>query len=567
MKESTLSDNPNLALIETLKTYIKDARGADYAVMLTGDWGVGKTHLIRTISKENIGDKKPIYVSLFGVASKQDFDDAVIAAVYPLVNKKLAKVTSSAVKALGGFFRIKTDLKLTDILDTVQSGYFIFDDLERIAPTITTEEVLGFINRYVEHGECRVVIVGNEAEIKGKDAFRKIKEKIIGRTLQVKPETENALTAYLDAIENSDFKKFAITNRAIFERVYNQSKVNNLRILKQALWDAEQLFYVFRPEHQNFEGDVISTIRLLFVFALEAKKGNLTADDILNRMHALALAMRRKDKERELSNIEKLQEKHADIDINDTTLNNDCLKGMIFDGAFIHARILASLEESNRFNAPESEVEWKTVWYAAQRESEHVHTAAKEMERKYAAGEYLVPGVILHVFSQRLWLAELGMIADSEEGVIKSAKNYIDKLLSNGTLEPQDDALAIDRRWDSYEGLGFSNRNQEPFKEVAKHLRERQLQAYNLKLAEVSPVILDWLKNDIDRFVVNLLPNRGGGSAYGHVPILQFLDVDEFVLTLLGSSVTNQNEATMLFSNRYKHNLLQTDLADEKRLV
>ena len=47
MASSVKSDDPNTALIEYLHNYCDPANQFDYAVMVRGKWGAGKTFLIK----------------------------------------------------------------------------------------------------------------------------------------------------------------------------------------------------------------------------------------------------------------------------------------------------------------------------------------------------------------------------------------------------------------------------------------------------------------------------------------------------------------------------------------
>ena len=61
-----------------------------YAVLLKGKWGSGKTHFINEYKKELDKNKqKYIYVSLYGVTSYDEIETKFLEAIYPrLYNKK-----------------------------------------------------------------------------------------------------------------------------------------------------------------------------------------------------------------------------------------------------------------------------------------------------------------------------------------------------------------------------------------------------------------------------------------------------------------------------------------------
>jgi hypothetical protein len=87
------------------------------------------------------------------------------------------------------------DLPFQSYFDPPRNQLIIFDDLERCS--ISIPDTLGYINQFVEHKDCKVIILANEDEllkfgaktINDVDpekvpevrAYRNIKEKLIGK--------------------------------------------------------------------------------------------------------------------------------------------------------------------------------------------------------------------------------------------------------------------------------------------------------------------------------------------------------------------------------------------------
>lgn len=559
-----MEKDPNKSLKSTLKTFVRSKIDPEYAILITGAWGVGKTHLINELLDGGIEEVTPFYISLYGVNSKDDFDKAVLSAIYPYTDGKAVKLATGVTSAIAGMVRFKLDMQLSDIAETVKAGVFIFDDLERIGEGIKLRTLMGFLNKFIEHAGCRVILICNDDEIEDKDVFAKTKEKLVGRTLRVKPATTKALSHFLNEISNKQCKKFLKENRSLIEKVYETSQVNNLRILKQALWDMEQLFSCLDKNHKADKQALFELFRLFLMFAIEAKCGTLKAEELLGRKHGLWAAARRNDNEREKTTIENLNSKYAEIYAYDTILSSEILTAMIFDGDFNKDEITASLNKDRRFIAPEDEPEWKTVWYGTLRDEKQLETAVKTMEEKYRNRDYTNSYILLHVFTQRLWLASLGYLKESENEIVNSVKVYIDGLLKDGLLEPYDTHNDFSRHMESYDGLGYSGKEKEPFQNVVKYLVEKRREAFKQTLVDQSSNILTLMKEDVNLFVTKLLPYQGKESEYGHHPILAEIDPSEFSKTLFELSANEQHEVFMLFSNRYKRGLLDNELASEK---
>lgn len=70
-------------IIEIIKTYYSD-NNSQYAILLNGEWGCGKTYFV----KNNIlsGIKDSVYVSLYGVINTSDINKKIL---YSIMNKKM----------------------------------------------------------------------------------------------------------------------------------------------------------------------------------------------------------------------------------------------------------------------------------------------------------------------------------------------------------------------------------------------------------------------------------------------------------------------------------------------
>lgn len=182
----------NLDLIEEVKKYIKNDR-INYAVLIDGEWGSGKTYFIKEKlipslnddiknngNKPTLKHKKPIYISLYGVDSL----DSISAEMYLQITGKYSKIASLGLSALKV---IKPDLNYSEIFEKLNENFnlnnyvLIFDDLER--SNLDINVCLAYINSFVEHHGIKVIIIANENEI-GKIDFNKNYELKLLSTMQ-----------------------------------------------------------------------------------------------------------------------------------------------------------------------------------------------------------------------------------------------------------------------------------------------------------------------------------------------------------------------------------------------
>ena len=173
-----------------LKEYVDHYRtlnNPQYAVLVTGDWGVGKTFQVRSAIPR--GDC--YYVSLFGLSSTDDVVSAVYAAMFPrkALVKKAARGIGETTAEIPGFGSLAVS-GLTSALvgaflrqEVKTDKPIVLDDLERSG--LKTKDLLGAINLYVEHNGCQVVVIAHDKKLKEK--FADMKEKLFGQTIVIDP--------------------------------------------------------------------------------------------------------------------------------------------------------------------------------------------------------------------------------------------------------------------------------------------------------------------------------------------------------------------------------------------
>lgn len=279
---------------EALSQYVSTP-DPQYAIFLKGKWGSGKTYFIRhwmedyQDSSENTL-KEPIYVSLYGLKETKQITTAINQVLYPYLYGKCAKAGKAIGKVLSGlvfkhevdfdndenadlFFSMGLDsLSLFNTSDENVSSakLLIFDDLER--SLIDCKELLGYINYFVEHCHCHVIVIGDEKKIVDKEEFGRFKEKTIGREFEVFAQPDEVITAIINESGMSQFVKEHITE---ITKVFNISDSHNFRVLRQCLWDFSRLYDLISIEETPEHSDRMKSILCTFVATYcEYKGGN-----------------------------------------------------------------------------------------------------------------------------------------------------------------------------------------------------------------------------------------------------------------------------------------------------
>lgn len=237
-----------------------------YAIMLNGKWGCGKTYYVnhwindyKEDNKENEEALTPIYVSLFGLNEISQITDAIDREIHPFLHSKfmgvakgLAKFASKAVLRTDIDFNgdAKKDATIDWQIDTLSIfnsddkelrplHLLIFDDMERC--DIEMRQLLGYFNFFVEQCHCKVIIIGDESKIGqenkiAKKIFEDFKEKTIGRSFTINTDISSAIEVFVSESPGNYLMRTSNWKDAIY-KAFKTTGFNNLRVLRQALTD------------------------------------------------------------------------------------------------------------------------------------------------------------------------------------------------------------------------------------------------------------------------------------------------------------------------------------------
>lgn len=237
-------------VLRSILDYAK-APETDYALMITGPWGSGKTYFWEKVLAPKLKalrhPHKPLrllYVSMYGVSDTRDFDRSLFAQSYPGIAHKrvgrISKLVGGVLEALGYADLAKVDLR--NLIRT-DGAIICFDDLERAEMPIRT--ALGYINTFVEHERLKTIVLCNEKAITGeaatwdeedRETYNKMKEKVVGFTIDHQPNHQE-ITASLIAREKTkpEFQAFLEHNKELICQIFQNSETDNIRSLKRSI--------------------------------------------------------------------------------------------------------------------------------------------------------------------------------------------------------------------------------------------------------------------------------------------------------------------------------------------
>lgn len=201
-------------ILKAIKSYYNQ-KNTDYAILLNGCWGTGKTFFVEnTLKKDAIIDKncKVISISASGINDVDSFIKNIylrIALEKLPSYKKRKKIYKSIIKGINFLSNALNDIQIDNfskygkiskfIIDSIkkfiinkESDFsnilFVIDDIERISDSINIEDILYKIYELFILQGLKVIFVCNEKEIysnnsEKKSNYIKIKEKVIRHTI------------------------------------------------------------------------------------------------------------------------------------------------------------------------------------------------------------------------------------------------------------------------------------------------------------------------------------------------------------------------------------------------
>lgn len=560
---ASTANNANQHVWDYLKYYVSLRQPPQFAILIDGAWGIGKTYLIKTFLKEQFPEKMDyLYVSLYGLSRSEEIDDAILCAMYPVLANPGAQVVGKLAKGVLKVFKFDTDLTAADLLSKLSPKLYVFDDLERCAMPIN--EVLGYINDLVEHDGCKAVIVANEAEIADKEKYATVREKLIGKTLKIQSSLDEALAHFISEMECATAQTFVRDQADIIKGIYFNSGLNNLRLLRQSLWELDRVFAVIEPRKLTNTAAMIDLAKILLALSFELKAGRLAENDLWDRMTKLMLRSLRDREQPQTAAIGVASERYPDVEFGDTILNDETLVAILSKGAVNTAQINASLDQDHRFLAHGRETPWRTVWHFYERSDEAFTGALAAMEQDFANRKYTVAGEFLQVLGLRLWASGMGLLTLSKSDIIDQSKTYIDSLYSEDKLAQSAlDSFRDDFGLTGWAGLGFFERESVEFDAVEAYWRQKWAQSQAKALTKDVAVLIDEMKCDGDLFYRRVTLTNSEDNRYYNVPILHAYPAEAFVTDLLAIDPPAQKTILGALAARYKHSAFAQELAPE----
>ena len=317
-------------LVESILDYVRSDY-TDYAIMINGEWGSGKTYFWNNKIKNKIEGLRlngrkytTIYMSLYGISNLEDISKKIFIETTQLMDKNLRKYMEANNQThipeyakngldMANFFGVSQNGDKVDYSKffSTEDKILCFDDLERA--NVDVIDILVYINNFVEHDHIKTIIICNEKELATKlknsnlemktfiatylldkegglnktdkpmvekiqekieyvfdkaNDYERIKEKLIGETFEYAPEFNYIINGILMRYEsNPDLIRFLRENTYLITSTFNKSGTRNLRILKHALNDFKRIYELVSKSYPNISNKILQTM-LIFTIAI-----------------------------------------------------------------------------------------------------------------------------------------------------------------------------------------------------------------------------------------------------------------------------------------------------------
>ncbi|WP_318447062.1 P-loop NTPase fold protein [Photobacterium leiognathi] len=564
-----------------LDYYFRFEHAPEYAVMIKGAWGSGKSWFVKkALERLEQNSGKYLYVSLYGIVCFEDIENSFFEQMHPVLSSKGMKLTSKIAKGLlkatikldlDGDGKSETtakipteELKLPEYLKDTDSFVLVFDDLERCSMNIS--DVLGYINQFVEHQGYKVLIIANEDEILDKSdedkCYSRAKEKLIGKTFELVPNTSLALGSFIESSYSESLEAFYQDNLSNIISVYSSSECKNLRHLKQALWDFER-FYNALPSSTFDKVELKSELLNIFLcFAFETRSANYSIQTIARVKDSIYEDMFNEGDDKPKSLYSVLSSKYPMINFSDSLVEESVWVDFFDKGIIDEGKIKESIERNKYYQDINTE-NWVKLWHyhnLSDSEFERLYDAVNKEITEYKYREHQV---VKHLAGLFIRLSDIALIPINKITALNTFKSYVDYLYDNDHLPSELNDHRFDFDTDSWGGLGFAGRDIQEFEQFEEYLNERTEQ-YKVKcMPNIADELLELMKHDVELFTLKLILCNREENIYYKTPILKDIDSSQFVEALLSLPGEKFRRVGYMFKERYSVKQFHVHLINE----
>ena len=570
MTNTQFISEPNKHIEEYLDYYFDGKKNFEYAVLLNGAWGSGKTWFVKQyLEKKEDQGKKICYVSLNGITKTSLIDEAIFKSIHPILGSQGAKLAGQILKGtLKATVKIDLDgdgksdesvsggipkVDLPDYLKINDNFILVFDDLERCE--LKKEEVLGYINFFVEQDKIITLIVSNEEEIKDNEEYIRKKEKLIGATFTYIEDQNLAILSILDNISDENLKVLLNSDFELIRQTFNQVGYKNLRSFKQTIFAFERFYKKDYFEYKdNFDSEICQRVLKAFlILSLENKKG-IFDKEVLNFKSDI-------NGENSKKSVDKIAEALSGFEGNDAqdfkrkyqmSLNeyifSKDLWDQILNKNIINCSLIQNELYEGYFRIKEDKPTWLKLMDFWDLEASEFDDLVKKAKQEIETNSYTHTTDVLHTISMLIYFKEQKLIHFNIDLLLPLSINKFKELFKvNDKLRTIEDSSFKDHSGQ----YGFYAKDIPLFNKFMDDIVKSYEEKYIEKNSERVEELLDLMINDASLFSQRIMLNNSVENLYYDFPILKEIDPTEFASKLCNISRYSSNNVIYGLYKRY----------------
>lgn len=523
--------------------------------MLKGRWGTGKTWFVENfVSDMRANSVKVLYISLYGIADAQQIDDEFFRQLHPILSSKGAAFAGRLLKGVvkgtlkfdwdgdkkedGNLTVGIPDLNLPEYLRNTNGLILIFDDLERCSMPIA--DMLGYINYFVEHDGRKVLLVCNEEVLLASNAtdtenaernYAEIKEKLVGKSFELEPDYAAAIEKFLAAVNLESTRETLISHTEVLKRVYANAAYKNLRHLRQAILDFARIIEILQPEVRKKSDLVEHLLTFFLIYSFETKSGTISPSQIGSIRMGLFEAVRKKPDDAKENLYKKISEKYKDVNIIDSLLSAEIWQSY-FETGLLDEEVINNALRNSKYFLSENQPDWVRLWNMFDLSDTDLERVLFIIDERFRNSEIGNIGELMHIVSSLMLLSELGIYKETKENITLLGLKNAEIIYSAVNFGERFEADFEMRGNSSYAGLAFHGRESIDFNNFATQMNEVKKRTIEKSYPRLAQALLLQMQNDTPGFVAELIHNNYRSAKFVAVPILSYINSEEFVQAL-----------------------------------
>ena len=558
---------------ENIITYIKDnyinsKMEPQFAVLVKGSWGSGKTFLVKKILEETYGKKyedKIIWLSVYGLSSIQQLRQKLFEKLHPILTSKIAKIAFATVKAgvkASTTFDFNNDKKDDFSFDLSIPDFevdedgqkakikklLIVDDIE--CCSIPISELLGFFSEEILERKVRAIFISNDKKIKEFQDFESeeskkvdtlndyesVKEKIIGMEFEVVPNIQDAVKSFIEEIGFKHNEKILIEKATT---VLKSLEYDNLRSVRQAFVHISHIFSILGNDKLD-EMYLANVVEYFLVLFIQKANGEISNENqFLDAIEAYSKGFQ----SLKTYNANHKEDKYPLFRLAKIPLQNMYFH-IIQEGNFSPELILNdyklwTMPADKRSPYQKLTYEWFNF------SDTDFSSYYKSVEKDFEENKIINQSQILGWADLKFELSHKGIIPELPADIKKSFLDYI--MQNRDRLETCDTFFAFANN------ITRCEEERESLNEIKKALKSEN---ENLVLNQIKCkfiVLYSNISENISEFVRFIAYNEG--NSFG-IPLLSQIDIDDFYQKIKVADYECQVAVFQSFADRYgkEHN-------------